>query len=182
MRRCRSSLRLSALALPGRQAPRVKMVAPPSGRRAVLGELDLELHLLGRNRVPADRARLTIGLLRTFADHAVIAIENVRLFKELEARTQELTRSVGELRALGEVGQVVSSSLDLETVRTTIVSQAVQLSGLDGGTVFEYEERAEEFVQRATTGTARVMAGRGGADGGHLRARPGVGHPSGRRL
>ena len=43
---------------------------------------------------------------------------------------------------------------------TTIVSRAVQLSGLDGGTVFEYDEASEEFVQRATTGTARVLAGR----------------------
>ena len=57
-----------------------------------------------------------IALLQTFADQAVIAIENVRLFKELQARTAALTRSVGELRALGEVGQAVSSTLDLETV------------------------------------------------------------------
>src|SRR5262249_42365195 len=46
-----------------------------------------------------------IELVKTFAAQAVIAIENVRLFHELEARTAELTRSVSELRALGEVGQ-----------------------------------------------------------------------------
>ena len=81
-----------------------------------------------------------IALLKTFADQAVIAIENVRLFKELDARTSELTRSVGELKALGEVGQAVSSTLDLETVLTRIVSHAVQLTGTDGGAIYEYDE------------------------------------------
>ena len=70
---------------------------------------------------------------------------------ELQARTAQLQRSVGQLTALGEVGQAVSSSLDLETVLTTIVSRAVQLSGLDGGVVFEYDEATEEFEQRAST-------------------------------
>jgi two-component system, NtrC family, sensor kinase len=91
-----------------------------------------------------------IKLLETFADQAVIAIENVRLFKELDERTNELTRSVGELQALGEVGQVVSSTLDLETVLTSIVSHAVQLSGTDGGAIYEYDEQSEEFLLRAT--------------------------------
>jgi GAF domain-containing protein/anti-sigma regulatory factor (Ser/Thr protein kinase) len=91
-----------------------------------------------------------INLLKTFADQAVIAIENVRLFQELEARTHELARSVGELRALGEVGQAVSSTLDLETVLTRIVSHAVQLSGTDGGAIYEYDESSEEFLLRAT--------------------------------
>jgi signal transduction histidine kinase len=90
------------------------------------------------------------ALVKTFADQAVIAIENVRLFKELAERTNELTRSVGELRALGEVGQAVSSTLDLETVLTRIVSHAVQLSGTDGGAIYEYDEPSEEFLLRAT--------------------------------
>src|ERR1041385_6046744 len=68
-----------------------------------------------------------IKLLETFADQAVIAIENVRLFQELQARTKELARSVEELKALGDVGQAVSSTLDLETVLSTIVSRAVEL-------------------------------------------------------
>jgi GAF domain-containing protein len=91
-----------------------------------------------------------IKLLETFADQAVIAIENVRLFKELDQRTNELTRSVGELKALGEVGQAVSSTLDLETVLTRIVSHAVQLSGTDGGAIYEYDAASEEFHLRAT--------------------------------
>jgi signal transduction histidine kinase len=91
-----------------------------------------------------------IKLLETFADQAVIAIENVRLFQELQERTRELVRSVGELKALGEVGQAVSSTLDLETVLTRIVSHAVLLSGTDGGAIYEYDEPSEEFHLRAT--------------------------------
>ena len=74
-----------------------------------------------------------IALLETFASQAVIAIENVRLFTELQARTRDLMRSVGELKALGEVSQAVGSTLDLQTVLTTIVGRAVQLSGTGGG-------------------------------------------------
>jgi signal transduction histidine kinase len=91
-----------------------------------------------------------IKLLETFADQAVIAIENVRLFKELEERTKELARSVGELKALGDVGQAVSSTLDLQTVLSTIVGHAVQLSGTSGGVIYEYDEAAKEFHLRAS--------------------------------
>jgi signal transduction histidine kinase/DNA-binding response OmpR family regulator len=91
-----------------------------------------------------------VALLETFADQAVIAIENVRLFKELQARTAQLTRSVEELKALGEVSRTLSSTLDLETVLSTIVSRASQLAGTDSCTVYEYDERAEELLLRAT--------------------------------
>jgi signal transduction histidine kinase len=99
---------------------------------------------------PQPFAAKQIDLVKIFADQAVIAIENVRLFKELDERTNELTRSVGELKALGEVGQAVSSTLDLESVLTSIVSHAVQLSGTDGGAIYEYDEASEEFLLRAT--------------------------------
>jgi signal transduction histidine kinase len=99
---------------------------------------------------PGQFADKHVELLKTFADQAVIAIENVRLFTELEARTLELTRSVDELKALGEVGRAVSSTLDLETVLSTIVSRAVQLAGMDGGSIWEYDEGREEFYLRAT--------------------------------
>jgi GAF domain-containing protein len=65
-----------------------------------------------------------IQLLTTFADQAVIAIENVRLFDEVQARTRELAHSVEGLQALGEVTQAVNSTLDLETVLSTIVAKA----------------------------------------------------------
>jgi signal transduction histidine kinase len=99
---------------------------------------------------PGPFSQTQIALLQTFADQAVIAVENVRLFKELEARTHELTRSVGELRALGEVGQAISSTLDLQTVLSTIVARATQLSDTDAGVIYEYDEPREIFVPRAT--------------------------------
>jgi two-component system, NtrC family, sensor kinase len=98
-----------------------------------------------------------ILLLQTFADQAVIAIENVRLFTELEARTQELTRSVEELQALGEVGQAVSGSLDIESVLTSIVSHAVELSQADAGTIYEFDEAAQVFVPRANYGMTKEL-------------------------
>src|SRR5262249_12953130 len=91
-----------------------------------------------------------VELLKTFADQAVIAVENVRLFKELQARTGELTRSVGELRALGEVSQALSSTLDVDVVLNTIVTRANDLIGADGCTIFEYDEGTEQFHLRAT--------------------------------
>jgi signal transduction histidine kinase len=91
-----------------------------------------------------------IELLKTFADQAVIAVENVRLFKELQARTGELTESVDKLTALGEVSRALSSTLDIETVLDTIVSRASQLAGAAGCSIYEYDEAAERFELRAT--------------------------------
>ena len=114
--------------------------------------------IIVNRREPGRFSDAEVELLKTFADQAVIAVENVRLFKELEARTADLTRSVEQLTALGEVGRAVSSTLDLGMVLTTIVSRAVQLSGLDGGVVFEYDENTEEFVQRVATETGAALA------------------------
>ena len=91
-----------------------------------------------------------IDLVSTFANQAVIAIENVRLFKELQAQTNALSRSVNQLTALGDVGQAISSTLDLETVLSTIVSRALQLTGLDSGSIYEYDPHAQVFRLQAT--------------------------------
>jgi GAF domain-containing protein len=96
-----------------------------------------------------------IELVTTFADQAVIAIENVRLFDEVQARTRELAQSVAELRALGEVSRAVSSTLELETVLETIVGCAVQLSGSDSGIVYEFDEVAQTLQAR---GSYRITA------------------------
>jgi GAF domain-containing protein len=97
-----------------------------------------------------------IELATTFADQAVIAIENVRLFDEVQTRTRELSQSVGELRALGEVSQVINSTLDVETVLTTIVVKAVQLSGTEAGAIYTFDESRQEFRLRATHGMDEV--------------------------
>ena len=93
-----------------------------------------------------------IALVETFADQAAIAIENARLLNELRQRTDELGRSVEELRALGEVSQAVNSTLDLETVLSTIVAKAVQLSGTEAGAIYVFDDLQREFRLRATYG------------------------------
>ena len=98
-----------------------------------------------------------IELATTFADQAVIAIENVRLFEEVQARTRELAQSVDELQALGEVSQAVNSTLELETVLTTIVGRAVQLSRTDTGAIYVFDEERKEFRLHATYGMSEAM-------------------------
>jgi GAF domain-containing protein len=132
------------------------------GYRAALGApLVREGNVIGvifiAKTMPKPFTAKQIELATTFADQAVIAIENVRLFNEVRARTEELTRSVEELRALGEVGQAVNSTLDLETVLTTIVAKAVQLSATDGGAIYVFDEERQEFELRATHGMDEAM-------------------------
>jgi signal transduction histidine kinase/uncharacterized protein YdhG (YjbR/CyaY superfamily) len=107
----------------------------------------INVHIWTRSRPFSDEQ---VALLQTFAAQAVIAIENVRLFTELQTRTGELTRSVEKLTALGQVSQAVSATLDLEIVLATIVSRAVDLSGGYSGIVYEFDATAQSFHARAT--------------------------------
>jgi signal transduction histidine kinase/HAMP domain-containing protein len=91
-----------------------------------------------------------VDLLTTFANQAAIALENAALFQELQTRTNDLASSVQKLKALGEIGQAVSSTLDLEKVLTSIVSHAVKLSETDNGAIFEFDERNQDLFLRAT--------------------------------
>jgi GAF domain-containing protein len=86
-----------------------------------------------------------IELVSNFAKQAVIAIENAGLLNEL-------ARSVEELRALGDVTQAVNSTIDLETVLTTIVAKATQLSGTEAGAIYVFDDASQEFHLRATYG------------------------------
>jgi len=79
------------------------------------------------------------------------------LEQKVEMRTRELARSVEELKALGEVSQAVSSTLDLQTVLATIVAHAVELSGTEAGAIYEFDEPTEEFKLRATHGMSEEL-------------------------
>jgi signal transduction histidine kinase/putative methionine-R-sulfoxide reductase with GAF domain len=94
-----------------------------------------------------------IALVTTFADQALIAIENTRLFEEVQARNRDLT-------ALREVGRAVSSTLDLKVVLKTIVDRAVLLSGTDAGSIFYYREEIGKFELGETTGLDEVVVTR----------------------
>ncbi|MEE8212797.1 MAG: GAF domain-containing protein, partial [Acidiferrobacterales bacterium] len=100
--------------------------------------------------VPGPLSDKQLALLKTFADQAVIAIENVRLF-------QELTRSLEELKALGEVSQAISATLDLQTVLSTIVTQAVELTKTDAGTIYEFDDTEGVFIPRANYGMSKEL-------------------------
>ena len=90
-----------------------------------------------------------IDLVTTFADQAVIAIENVRLFEEVQAKTHELSRSVAELQALGEVAQAVSSTLDLKVVLARILEHACAMSDAGSGAIYGFDESSGHFVLQA---------------------------------
>jgi signal transduction histidine kinase/putative methionine-R-sulfoxide reductase with GAF domain len=94
---------------------------------------------------PGPFASAHIEMLKTFADQAVIAIENVRLFEQVQARNRDLT-------ALSEVGRAVSSTLNLERVLKNIIDRAVELSGTDGGAIFYYREKEGRFELGETAG------------------------------
>src|SRR5262249_32906500 len=81
-----------------------------------------------------------VALLQTFADQAVIAIENVRLFKELEARNRDLTTALAQQTATSEILRVISSSpTDVQPVFEAIADSAIRLFGAWSVLVFRYD-------------------------------------------
>ncbi|HET6533084.1 MAG TPA: GAF domain-containing protein [Actinoplanes sp.] len=134
-----------------------------AGLRTVLGvpmQLDGDLVgvlLVWRIRVEEFGERET-AVLTTFAAQAAIAIRQANLMWALENRQRELGEKVGQLEALGAIGQAVSSSLDVDEVLDRIVTYAVQLSGTDGGSVLELSD--DRFHVRTAFGTGPELLDR----------------------
>jgi two-component system, NtrC family, sensor kinase len=92
-----------------------------------------------------------IALLQTFADQAVIAIENTRLFKEVQARTRDLEEALEQQIATSEVLSVISSSAgDLAPVFDAMLGNAMQLCGANFGVLNTYD--GAQFRTAATHG------------------------------
>jgi GAF domain-containing protein len=97
-----------------------------------------------------------IELVTTFADQAVIAIENVRLFDEVQARTRELTESLEQQTATSEVLRVISSSPgELEPVFETMLANAVRICGAKFGVMSLRE--GDAFRVMATHGAPPAL-------------------------
>ena len=126
--------------------PGARIYAIPAGIRTVLSvpllRDDVVLGVLHLRRLRVQPfTENQIGLLKTFADQAVIAIENVRLFKELEDRNRQLTESLEQQTATSDILRVIASSpTDLQPVLDAIVASAARVCGGDDVNIRLIEE------------------------------------------
>jgi signal transduction histidine kinase len=107
--------------------------------------------LLGRP-APGPFSDRQMELVQTFADQAVIAIENVRLFEQVQAKTRDLQESLQQQTATADVLKVISRSVfDLQNVLETLIRSAVELSSANRGSIFLRE--GEVFPLKAASST-----------------------------
>ncbi len=105
---------------------------------------------LGRAE-PVSFSQRQVDLVSTFADQAVIAIENVRLFDEVQAKTRDLEESLQQQTATADVLKVISrSAFDLQAVFDTLIASAVELSGSHSGAICVRD--GEIFRYRSSSG------------------------------
>ena len=131
----------AALALQGQVAGsgemlwRANLVMPLMREGEAVGVIGL------RRTEPVAFSETQIQLLKTFADQAVIAIENVRLFDEVQARTRDLTESLEQQTASAEILRVISSSpTDVQPVFDAIAHSAAALCEATNGAVFRLRD------------------------------------------
>jgi signal transduction histidine kinase len=134
------------------------------------GNLQVSLPTGGTDEI-AEMGRVVEILRKNTLERDELLVERAqaaeRLEKQVQERTAELARSVEELRALGDVSQAVNSTLELETVLSTIIAKAVQLSGTEAGTVYVFDEATQEFQFRASYGMDEALIA--AVKGRHIR-------------
>jgi GAF domain-containing protein len=125
----------------------VRHIARARGFRSVLFaplmSQGTPIGLISVTRVqPGSFADHHVQLLQTFADQAVIAIENVRLFEEVQARTEDLRESLQQQTATADVLKVISrSAFDLQTVLDTLTESAARLCNADMAAIARQDAR-----------------------------------------
>ncbi|WP_095081775.1 GAF domain-containing protein [Mesorhizobium sophorae] len=130
------------LTIAGEEFATGRMMAQRLGFRAILATpLLQEGKAIGALMIRRIEARpfsdSQIGLLKTFANQAVIAIGNVRLFEEVQARTAELGEALLQQTATADVLKVISrSAFDLQSVLQTLIDSAVRLCGAKTSGIF----------------------------------------------
>jgi GAF domain-containing protein len=130
---------------------RSRLVVPLKGDNAVIGFISIT------RKQPGAFADKDKELVRTFADQAVIAIQNVGLFEEVQARTRDLQESLQQQTATADVLKVISRSVfDLQAVLDTLVESAYKLCGASLGLLYLRTDEAFECKAIAGVGVAEA--------------------------
>lgn len=94
-----------------------------------------------------------VDMIRILANHAAVAIENAHLYEASQARARELKARNRELEAVNAVARVMSEHLDLDTVLRQVLTQAIEVTGMDAAEVFLLDELGGELHLKAHHGT-----------------------------